>query len=304
METRLAKLTPLLTSDYNGDYTSYYENTHRDTYLALERQLGALRQSNDWDAKDQAYIANLTMIAAILFLMGVSVTMSNWLKYVFVGGGLILTVASFIWTGRTYLEPVHVTPPEAMEHFVSGEILSNIAYTAEGTQQEALAQKSITEFDAALQLDDQYASAYQWKGMTQLQTRLFGADPARNAEAAANMEKAIALGTENSVVYTNLGWAYTLSGDYDPAAAALNSALELEPTECLARLNLGLALLAAGNGGASTTAYDEAIACAVEESPDQQDSLLAAATQDLTDLQLVAPQTPGVAATLELIKET
>ncbi|MEK7275742.1 MAG: hypothetical protein AAB427_00195, partial [Chloroflexota bacterium] len=140
VQTRLAKLTPLLSDEYNGNYTRYYETTHRDAYLALERQQGAYREASDWGVKDEAYIANLTLVTAILFLLGVSVTMTNWLKHVFLGTGLILTVASMVWTERTYLAPVHITPPEAMGHFVNGEILSNIAYTAEQDQEDLVRQ--------------------------------------------------------------------------------------------------------------------------------------------------------------------
>jgi len=301
---QLAELTPLLSAGYDRDYVRYFEESHRDSYLEYERQQAALREADGWGSKGDTYVSVVTMLAAVLFLLGISLTIENWLRYVFLGCGLLMLVISGIWVMSVYLEPMQVTPEEAMEQFVQGLILSNIAFAASEADANEINKQALAAFEAALELDPLYADVYQWHGFTMLEKRLKGADPDVNAEAAASMEVAIELGNDNSVVYTNLGWAYTLSGEYEKAIAALEHAIELEPTECLAYLNLGVAQLGAEQANEANATYAVAVDCMLEENPDERANLFASGELDLLDLAYVQDDNLDVADALLHFKET
>ncbi|MBI3741951.1 MAG: tetratricopeptide repeat protein, partial [Chloroflexi bacterium] len=253
-----ASLTPLLSDKYNGNYTSYYEQEHYDAYLEQEKQLAATRESAEWSAKSSRYSTALSVIAVALFLMGIALTVKNRVKFVLAFVGLIMLAITVEWVIEIQSDPVIPTPVEAMERFVEGQILSNTAYKATGKEKVDLETKALADFDRAIQLYDQYADAYQWKGMTLLQTRLLDADGERNAQAAQSLERAVELGNDTSVVHTNLGWAYLLIGKYQNAITALKKAVEVEPTECQAHLNLGLAYLANAQTAKANETYADA----------------------------------------------
>jgi len=304
LQTHLRGLTPLLSSQYDGDYSSYYEDLHRKSHYIYQRQLAFDREAASWKAKAGNYRTAIQMISVSLFLLGMSLNINNWVKFTFSGGALILIGTTIVIVIQTLLLPINRTPETAIAYFVEGQTLSNKAFVAPEDRAEELTNQALAAFDAALEIDDQYADAYQWHGFTLMQTRLQEADPERNALAADNMEKAIALGNDGSVVYTNLGWAYTLSENYPAAIQALQEAIDAEPTECTARMNLGLAYLANAQPDVSTQAYDGALACLLQESPDEQANLFASALIDLHDLHVAAPDTPSIDRTITRLKET
>ncbi len=301
---QLAELTPLLSAGYDQDYVRYFEESHRDSYMEYERQQAALREADGWGDKADTYVSVVTMLAAVLFLLGISLTVENWLRYVFLGCGLFMLVISGVWAMSVYLAPVQNTSEEAMGQFVEGLILSNIAFAASEGDANKINDQALAAFEAALELDPLYADAYQWHGFTILEKRLKGADPERNAIAAERMETAIELGNDNSVVYTNLGWAYTLSGEYEKAISALEYAIELEPTECLAYLNLGVAQLGAEQTDEARSTYAAAVDCMLEENPDERANLFASGELDLVDLAYVEMDNPDVIQALLDFKQT
>ncbi len=304
LQSQLSDLTPLLSQQYAGNYSSYYEDLHRKSHFIYQRQLAFDREAASWRAKAANYRNAISMLSVALFLLGMSLNIDNWVKYLFSGAALVLIGTTVVIAIQTIQMPIQRTPETAISYFVEGQTLSNKAYVAPEEQASELTTQALAAFEAALEIDDQYADAYQWHGFTMLQTRLLDADPERNAQAAGYMQTAIALGSEGSVVYTNLGWAYTLAGEYDQAIAALQAAIDAEPTECTTRMNLGLAYLANVQPDDSSQAYDGALACLLGESPDEQANLFASALIDLHDLQILAPETPAIDDTITRLKET
>ena len=304
LQDHLSGLTPLLSDEYEGDYASFYEESHREAYYTYQLQQAYEREAAIWRTKAGNYRDAMAMLSVTLFLYGMSLNINNWVRYLFAIGAFALELITVFIVVNALRQSIAVTPPAAIDQFVEGQITSNIAYTAPPDSAAELNATAIDAFNAAIQLDQSYADAYQWRGYTTLQTRLLNADPQQNAQAADDMQKAIEFGNTGSVVYTNLGWAYTLAGEYTNAISALETAIEAEPTECTARINLGLALMADSQSDASAQAYDGAIACLLEESPDEQANLLATAILDLSDLQAQAPNTPHIDNALLHWKET
>ncbi len=298
------ELSLLLSDKYSGNFTRYYEDLHRQSYLEHERQLAATRESAHWGSKSSRYSAMLNMVAVALFLLGISLAIKTLVRNYLILVAFVMVISTIWWATEVQSEPVFATPEEAMERFVDGQILSNIAYKATGAEKEALEAKALQNFDVAIKLDNRYADAYQWKGMTLLQTRLLDADLTRNTQAAQSLERAVELGNDTSVVHTNLGWAYILTGKYPAAIAALNKAVQVEPTECQARLNLGLAYLAAAQTEKANETYNGARECILKESESEKNILLTGAVQDLSDLVAAAPNTPSAPELFKQTKET
>ncbi len=304
IQSQLSELTLLLSPQYENNYTPFYEELHRQSYMTYQRQLDYGRQVASWRAKTSSYRTAMGLVAVSLFLLGLSLNIHNWVRYLFAGCGVLLDITTIVMVILVMRIPVHVTPGAAMEHFVNGQILYNTAFAASGEKAEELYVAAQTAFQSAIELDENYADAYQWGGYSLLEKRLAGANAERNVRAAASMEKAIELGNDNSVVYTNLGWAYTLSENYGQAIQALQHAIFIEPTECLAYFNLGLAQLAAEKPERAKLTYEDAMACLLEESPDAKTEILTNTELDLFDLSKIAPDAPGVDEMLLRIKET
>jgi TolB-like protein/Tfp pilus assembly protein PilF len=88
------------------------------------------------------------------------------------------------------------------------------------------------EFQRALALDPNYATAYQWYSHLLLPM-------ARVDESLARSERAVELDPLSLVINMHLGWHYAYSGDNELAIAQLKRTLELSPTFVLAKLFLG-----------------------------------------------------------------
>lgn len=301
-----AQLVPAgdLLSDpqYEYDDRIYREQSSRDAYMEIERQEAAGREFQDWGSKADSYVAVLTTLAVVLFLFGLSLTIENWLRFMFVGVGWMMTVATGVWVLWVAVVPVHVTPEEAMQHLVEGQIAANVGYFSFGDAQSEWYGLAVDELTQAIELDDRYAAAYVWRAQAQLDSRLRDRRH-DNAGAAEDFRRAIELGSDTPIVNGNLSWAAFLAGDYEGSIAAARRAATQDPTQCVAHLNLGLALLASGQLGESDAAYDEAVRCVVDGPVQSRVRLFDAGIADLMDLQALYPDTPGVDDTLLHIKE-
>ncbi len=299
----LANLSPLLSPDYADDYARYYEDLHRQAYLEYELQQAALREADAYGDKADAYVSVISMLAAVLLLLGLSLTVFNWLRYIFVGVGLGMAGASALWVLLVFLQPIHATPREAMEHFADGLVAQNIAFSSRQVEAEVYDERALASFNAALDLDDSYANAYEKRGITLLEQRLRDSDPERNARAAADLERAIRLGNANSIVYANLGWAYYLAQDYTASIEASRRAVRLDPSECVAHFNIELASLALDQADGWGLTSGDAMNCLLEAPPSERNWLFEVTVVDLHDLQAARPASPQVRTALNEFKQ-
>lgn len=299
----LQALSPLLSDpDYAGDDRIYREQASRQSYLEHERQEAASRASRGWGSKADLYVAVITSLAVVLFLFGLSLTIDNWLRYMFVAVGWTMTAVTVAWVLVLAVVPVYATPEDAMARMVEGQIAVNIGSYLEGDEQAVWYGRAVDELTEAISIDELYASAYEWRAQAQLDARLRDRR-FDNAAAAADYRQAIAGGNDHAITYTNLGWALYLADDYAGSIQASQTAVQLKSDECVAHFNLGLALLASERATEARPAYDRAIGCIVEAPTRERDWLFEAAVTDLLDLQYVRPGTDGLAEMLERIKE-
>jgi tetratricopeptide (TPR) repeat protein len=111
---------------------------------------------------------------------------------------------------------------------------------------------SISEFQRAIALNPNYATAHQWYGRQTL------AALGRFDEAIAEGKRAIELDPLSLVINTDLGYTLINARRYDEAIAQLHKTLEIDPTFYYAHYTLGIALQLKGDLPAAIAEYTKA----------------------------------------------
>ncbi len=280
---QVAKGNDLITT-YHSDQTLYHETLSREGYAEEEREQTLLQQSRAWSDKANGYVAVLSTLSVALFLAGLSLTLSSWLRYLLALAGAGLTLACGVWVLVVLISPVPRIPEEAIQRFVDGRIKYNIDSARGASFTDAL-----DDFDAAIQLAPAYSQAYFYRSLANSDSSLV--ERHLNTQQAINdAQKAIDLGNTSSSVYGNLGWLYYLNGQYNGALANTETALATAPNDCYLTFNHGLILFALGRAPAANSAYTAAIDCAERQSSDSRfNYYLDVGVVDLTDLEQARP---------------
>jgi TolB-like protein/Flp pilus assembly protein TadD len=149
---------------------------------------------------------------------------------------------------------------------------------------------SVAEFQRAIALNPNYATAHQWLGVQPL-TAL-----GRFNEAIAEAKRAIELDPLAPTSNADLGWILMMAGRYDDAISQLRKTLEIDPTFYPTHYNLGVALQLKGDLSGAIAEYTKAqqlsddleipvmIATARTQSGDKN-----AAVQMMSDLEKLGP---------------
>lgn len=245
-----------------------------------EMQSAKSEQAGAWGNKSNRYIVIITILAVSLFLFGLSLTLGQRLKFLFVVLGVFIALAAAAGVGATVISRIPKSSDEAVKSYVEGAgklyYASMLALAGGDTPQAEAevirrADMAIGSFGEAVAFQHDYAAARQALGDTHLlvaQTLLFshgdGADP-EQAKAELNL----ALDSLNWVaqqgradrrVWASLGWAEFLAGDYDRSIAAVEKALKLAPDLKLSGgLNVALGLLAEGRSDPAMKRLEDAL---------------------------------------------
>jgi TolB-like protein/Tfp pilus assembly protein PilF len=111
---------------------------------------------------------------------------------------------------------------------------------------------SISEFQRAIALNPNYATAHQW----------YGADPltaiGRFDEAIAEGKRAVELDPLSPIINADFGWILAQARRYDEAIAQLRKTLEIDPTFYYAHYRLGVAFQFKGDIPAAIAEYTKA----------------------------------------------
>jgi TolB-like protein/Tfp pilus assembly protein PilF len=111
---------------------------------------------------------------------------------------------------------------------------------------------SISEFQRAIALNPNYATAHHWYGNDPL------ADLGRFDEAIAEAKRSIELDPLSPINNADLGQTLSVARRYDEAIAQLRKTLEIDPTFYVAHYCLGLALQLKGDLASAITEYTKA----------------------------------------------
>jgi TolB-like protein/Flp pilus assembly protein TadD len=120
---------------------------------------------------------------------------------------------------------------------------------------------AISEYDRALQLNPNDATAHQWFANDTL------ANVGQKERELTEMKRAVELDPLSLVINSNLGWAYIHSGRLDEAIAQLRKTLEMDGAFYYARYSLGLALELKGDIPEAIAEYQKAIAISEDPVP-------------------------------------
>lgn len=196
---------------------------------------------NAWTAKSNTYIIHLTILAAALALLGLSLTFKGLVRPLFVGVGSILVAITLVWVVAVYLTPVPQVSQAAVDSYGKG-----VAADYKGDTAAAIAAYS----DAITQAPD-YGVALYARGDAQ--------SVSGNYEAAiSDFKAAQAAGLDDANVAWDLGYSYYLTGKFDDAITSYKHALEVDPKRVWVRLDLAIAYLAQGKATEAQTEYTKA----------------------------------------------
>ncbi|PWH17719.1 MAG: hypothetical protein DDG58_07580 [Ardenticatenia bacterium] len=246
LRTRIAELSPLLAPPYFDTQSNTSPNVERyeaDTYLIeatalAERYAVAAALNNAWTAKANAYVTHLALLAVSLFLFGLATTVAGWIRWLFVGVGLLITGLTFVWILVITLSPIRSVSGQAIQSFAQG-----VGYA----HQRALEQAR-DAFTRALQETPFYANAYYERANV-----LY--DMGDYESAVQDYLAAQAAGRDDVNVAWNLGWTYYLLGRFDESIATSQHAVELDPAQVGVRFNVAIAWLAKGDVERARTEY-------------------------------------------------
>jgi len=256
LRDRMAGLTPLLAPPYfdaetrSLDLARYEVDQYILEVTTLQQRFAAAStEGSAWGSKAGAYIVHLTLLGLVLFVFGLSSTVSSRMaKRIFLILGLGLAAVVIVWAVVVYVRPVPVMPPAAIDAYARGD---GLLYQGRDTE-------AVAAFTEAISLHPNYADAYAGRGTAQ-------ADLEQYREAAADYEQARVTGGDSAGLLGDLGFTYYLEGRFDEAIAVNREALKLGPDELWIRFNQGLTLLVAGQRDAAQREYADALALAAQQ---------------------------------------
>ena len=272
--------------------------------------------ANDWEAKANAYVTVLTILAVALFFLGLASTLGRRARVLLSVAGGVFGVVSLAWMAGIALTPVYQPSETAIGQLVASQTTySETPFAPSGS---ALAQdvtdayvKALTQGDAAIATDPAYTAAYEGRaeirtsygdaiffsgsGPTDLSTQLLKG-------AMADYQHYLDAKPDDYAAWWNLGWAAYLVGDMPASIDATNRALELAPTQFTLYINRALARLASDDGRGANADMDTAIALAARDKSDSASFYLGESDFDLGRLAQirVAEARPLLAMQLRL----
>ncbi len=269
----LRALSPLLNGDYvQADETGYrtvtdYGRYQVETYvltttLLSERREAYAHTSADWNNKADYFIALIAILAVALFLFGLAGTLSNVpVRLIFIIVGLFITGIAALGILIIQFLPVHQTPEAALEQYARGKSAEHQAanyHNADAEQwrqhNQAFYAKALEAYNAALELDPQYANAYAARGYTLMNLTSHDAD-----RATADLKRALDYGKRDYSTYWNYGFGLYLQAKYDAVRAPSEQALRLNPEVCGPAFNIAVAELALGKFDDAAAEYEKSI---------------------------------------------
>lgn len=223
----------------------YYADTYLfDITLGSERFTNTANIADQWGQKAQNYVAQLTIFAVTLFLLGLSTTIQGASRWIFVVIGAGLFFVTLGWTVQTFQSSVTGLSEEAI-----------IAYAQAETRYAAADDTDLTIalYTRAIEIEPSYAKAYVGRG------NLYR-DVDELENSITDYERAIELGITDPSVLNSLGFNYFLSKNFETARQLAEQRIIAETRLALDYFDLGLIYYAGGDTAQGLQAYQEGIA--------------------------------------------
>lgn len=217
------------------DWVRFGEETRRPVYEALENQKAYEQVAAAWGNKSSRYVAVITVLAASLFLLGLTLKIAVESRSTLIVAGLLLAGSATLWGVGTYLAPEDDVSPKAIEAFVDGFIEVTAAQDRDGLSAAA------DLFTRAIERDPDYRSALLGRSYALLRHDTLDPDgPKGSQQAEADLRFALSLDDRDALAWGNYGAALFWLGEYQESIEATLEALELDPENPTWLFNLAL----------------------------------------------------------------
>jgi tetratricopeptide (TPR) repeat protein len=238
-----------LMGEFDEEWAALFGRTWSAVIRAGESQKAYAAERSAWGAKGSQFVAVVTVLAVALFLLGLSRTSVGASSgSLLVWSGLAVAGAASIWGLTVFLRPVAPPSAEAIDAYVEGQVALG---SASGLEQLGHAEEAFTR---ALTARPAYSDAFFGRGLARAQIGLFQEGGPQGSEGArVDFERVVALDPLNKVAWGNLAVARLRLGDPGGATAAARRAVDIDPDDPAANLNLAaLSLLAGDEEGYAT----------------------------------------------------
>ena len=154
----------ILGSEYQSpdgtiEWLRFVEESRRPAYRAVELQKAHSDVAAGWGAKSSKYVAIITILAAALFLLGLTVNVVRDSQIALVGTGVGLALAATLWGVTVWSSPVFPVSERSIDAYVDGAI-AETTYVVPADLQFAE-----RRLDDALEANPRYREAYLARGM-------------------------------------------------------------------------------------------------------------------------------------------
>jgi len=231
-------------SDGFIEWTRFVEESRRAVYRASETEKAHEAVASAWGSKASAYVAVITVLAASLFLLGLTSNIASDARRTLAFSGTGLALIASLWGLSVFARDVPEVSDRAIQSYVDGLTIN--LWASEASDFE-VAERSFTE--AIAQRPD-YSDAYFGRGFARFRLDLLGPDgPQGSAPAEADFLKVLEFDPDNGIAWGNIGAVRFWMGDLDGSIAATRRALDAVPEDPILALNLGFGLAAAQDPG-------------------------------------------------------
>jgi tetratricopeptide (TPR) repeat protein len=294
-----------------------FANAQRESVRLAALQDAATEASGTWQDRVARYTAILTIFAAVLYLLGSSLTIPQK-RSAFLVVGVTLLGAGVLWAGATAAHSPRQAPDHAAEEYATGVVSLRTAIDSSDYR------RARDHFSRAIELRPSFARAYAKRAIATFyadspQTVIFAtlSSPQALTSSVADLRQARTRGLKSDVVVIGtLGGAELFLGlqehRSDLVAESIRDtrdAIELDPDHPGFRYNLALALLARGDLAAARAAYTDAVRYTMSADGDAgghaddfglQEQFVASA---LTDLEVLRTTYPGRDSDVQAMKQ-
>ncbi len=247
--TQAETFSGILGSEYQSEdgtiqWSRFVEESRRPAYRAVELQKAHADVAAGWGAKSSKYVAIITILAAALFLLGLTVSVIRDSQIALVGTGVGLALAATLWGVTVWSSPVYPVSERAIDAYVDGAIAETTYLVPADLQ---FAERRL---DDAIEANPRYREAYLARGYARFQQDLLDDEgPRGSLEAVADFEAALAIDDQDPISWSNLGASWFWLGDYEAAEVATRRAIAIDPDHPIMTLNLALLLAVRGDSG-------------------------------------------------------
>ena len=282
-----------LMGEFDEEWAALFGRTWSAVTRAGEFQKAYAAERGAWGTKGSQFVAVVTVLAVALFLLGLSRTsVAASSGSLLVWSGLAVAGAASIWGLTVFLRPVAPPSAEAIDAYVEGQVALG---SASGREQLEHAEEAFTR---ALAARSAYSDAFFGRGLARAQIGLLReGGPPGSEGARADFERVVALDPLNKVAWGNLAVARLRLGDPGGATAAARRAVEIDPDDPAANLNLAVFLLLGANeeGYATLLAEVRSIFGSGDVSESMRAYLFSGAWQELEMAKLYLPDAAAAA---------